>query len=82
MFEYLDRAIEGFDRDPPGSDFQHGYLECLKTVRAEAPAYPDWVAEAFEAIKEYCDTENDTMLIWQTAKEALERIAATEQVSA
>lgn len=37
---YLADAIAAFDRDPPDTDFQRGFLEALKTVRDEA--LPSW----------------------------------------
>jgi hypothetical protein len=33
--QYLDRAITGFDRDPPRNEYQRGYLDALRIIRAE-----------------------------------------------
>lgn len=58
--EYLDEAIEGFDRDPPTSDFQKGFLEALKTVRAEAVR--DLRDDDFAMI---LDTERGQLLVYK-----------------
>lgn len=34
--QYVERAIAGFDRDPPSTDYQRGFLAALETVRGEA----------------------------------------------
>ena len=63
VVEYLDRAIDGFDRDPADSDFQRGYLEALKTVRAEAFRTPEGgFAKMFDTphgqLLAYCDYDD------------------------
>jgi hypothetical protein len=36
--DYLQEALEKFDRDPPDTDFQRGYLAALKAIANEATA--------------------------------------------
>jgi hypothetical protein len=52
---FLDRAIEGFDRDPADSDYQRGYLEALKVARAESgiPQALDAAAEMAKAVEAF-----------------------------
>lgn len=34
--EYIDKSIHSFTHDPPGNDFQRGFLAALEIVRKEA----------------------------------------------
>lgn len=52
---YLDRAIAGFDADPPDSDFQDGYMAALHTLRNESGYHlvHDALAEIVAAVAAY-----------------------------
>ena len=44
IFDYLDRAIATFNRDPPANDYQRGHLDALKVARAELAAMAEMAA--------------------------------------
>jgi hypothetical protein len=34
MLEYVNKGIESFERDPADTDFQRGFLACLKALKS------------------------------------------------
>lgn len=44
---YVKAAIEGFENDPPDTNYQEGYLAALKVIWSEALHMPNWDRKPF-----------------------------------
>lgn len=47
--EYVRKSLEGFDNNPPDTDFQRGYQAALKVIWHEALHMTNWDRPPFKS---------------------------------